>query len=211
MRRGPAARAGGEPADRGRRDRRSCHQHRAVADARPHHRACDGLAALIAGKALDRSARAMAGMVSARVVRTPFVDDRRAWPHEHARCDLAATASARARIGLKGPRAADLLEQLGLAIPARPNSWAPLREQDRERFMECRRPPRIHRVLHRRARRGAGHRRRSRQLARGGPGAYPVLREDRALVLGGDRARRCAGADVQRDFAALDLAQRPSS
>jgi len=36
------------------------------------------------------------------------------------------------RVGVKGPRAAEALEQLGLAVPARPNCWAPLRAQDRD-------------------------------------------------------------------------------
>ena len=35
--------------------------------------------------------------------------------------------AVRRRFGVKGPRAAELLAQLGLNVPVRPNTWAPLR------------------------------------------------------------------------------------
>ena len=44
---------------------------------------------------------------------------------------------------------------------------------------------------------------------RGAPGAYPVLREDSGIVLGGALAARCAGAGVQREFRARCRAARP--
>ena len=43
-----------------------------------------------------------------------------------------AEALPERRIGVKGPRAAEALKQLGLAVPARPNTWTPLRAQDRD-------------------------------------------------------------------------------
>lgn len=118
-----------------------------------------------------------------------------------------AAALPEKRIGIKGPRAAELLGELGLAVPARPNSWAPLRTQDRddsvnvvarlgftEFFIEERGEATGVEAL--------------AQLARGA-GAYPVLREDTALVVGGERAPDALAQVCNVDFAALDLAQRP--
>ena len=36
------------------------------------------------------------------------------------------------RVGVKGPRAAEALKQLGLAVPPRHNCWAPMLTQDRD-------------------------------------------------------------------------------
>jgi sarcosine oxidase gamma subunit len=91
------------------------------------------------------------------------------------------------RFGVKGPRAAAALKQLGLSIPARANNWAPLRMSERddswnvigrlgstEFFIEeCAPAPGIAAL---------------EILAGDFAGAYPVLREDFALVLGGPRA-----------------------
>jgi sarcosine oxidase subunit gamma len=118
-----------------------------------------------------------------------------------------AAAVPEKRIGVKGPRAADLLAQLGLAVPARPNSWAPLRAQDRddswnvvgrlgstEFFIEERGDAAAVEAL--------------AQLA-GGAGAYSMLREDTALVLGGGAALDALAQVSNVNYAALDLAQRP--
>ena len=43
-----------------------------------------------------------------------------------------AKALPQRRVGVKGPRAAEALKQLGLAVPTRPNCWAPMRDQDRD-------------------------------------------------------------------------------
>jgi sarcosine oxidase subunit gamma len=99
-----------------------------------------------------------------------------------------AEALPERRMGVKGPLAAATLKQLGLAVPDRPNSWAPLRAQDREDswnvisrlgstefFIEERgEAPAIIAL--------------EQLTARGPAGVYPVLREDCAIVLGGASA-----------------------
>jgi sarcosine oxidase subunit gamma len=118
-----------------------------------------------------------------------------------------AEALPEKRIGIKGPRAAEVLERLGLAVPARPNTWAPMRDQDRddswnvvgrlgftEFFLEERGEATAIEALE--------------QLANGA-GAYPVLREDTAIVLGGESALDALAQVCNVDFSALDLRQRP--
>jgi sarcosine oxidase, subunit gamma len=118
-----------------------------------------------------------------------------------------AEALPEKRIGVKGPRAAEVLRQLGLAVPARPNTWAPMREQDRddswnivgrlgftEFFLEERGEASAIGALE--------------QLA-SGAGAYPVLREDTAIVLGGESAHEVLAQVCNVNFGALDLTQRP--
>jgi sarcosine oxidase subunit gamma len=118
-----------------------------------------------------------------------------------------STALPEKRVGIKGPRAAELLAELGIAVPAVPNTWAPLRMQDRddsssvvarlgftEFFIEERGEATGVEAL--------------TQLAHGA-GAYPVLREDTALVLGGKSAADALAQVCNVDFAALDLSQRP--
>jgi sarcosine oxidase, subunit gamma len=118
-----------------------------------------------------------------------------------------AEALPEKRIGVKGPRAVELLAQLGLAVPAHPNTWAPMREQDRddswnvvgrlgftEFFLEERGDaPAVEAV---------------RQWATGA-GAYPVLREDTAIVLGGESAHDALAQVCNVNFGALDLTLRP--
>ncbi len=111
-------------------------------------------------------------------------------------------AAALRRFGIKGPRAAEALKQLGLTVPARPNSWSPLRASDRddspnvigrlgntEFFLEeSGAAPGIAAL---------------EQLAGDLPGVYPVLREDTALVLGGPRASDVLVQVCNVNFAAL--------
>lgn len=106
------------------------------------------------------------------------------------------------RFGVKGPRAAELLERLGFVVPAAPNSWAPLRAQSRDDTAD---------VV---ARLGAteffieesgdapGIELLVREVSAGLPGVYPVLREDVALVLGGARAGNALAEACNIDFAA---------
>jgi sarcosine oxidase subunit gamma len=118
-----------------------------------------------------------------------------------------AEALPEKRIGVKGPRAADVLRQLGLAVPAQPNTWAPMRQQDRDNswnvvgrlgftefFLEERGDAPAIEALE--------------QLANGA-GAYPVLREDTAIVLGGESAHEALAQVCNVNFGALDLSQRP--
>jgi len=120
-----------------------------------------------------------------------------------------AKALPQRRVGVKGPRAAEALKQLGLAVPTRPNCWAPMRDQDRddswnvvgrlgftEFFVEERGE-------------AAGVVALERLTAENFTGAYPVLREDLGLVLGGDRVTEVLAQVCNVNFNALDIAQRP--
>jgi sarcosine oxidase subunit gamma len=117
-------------------------------------------------------------------------------------------AASQSRFGVKGPRAAEWLGQQGLRVPARPNSWTPLRAQDRDDS---------HNVIARlgnveffleEAGDGPGLESLERQLA-GQHGVYPVLREDFAIVLGGIRAPDVLAQVCNVDLAALELASKP--
>jgi sarcosine oxidase subunit gamma len=120
-----------------------------------------------------------------------------------------ARALPERRVGVKGPRAAEALQQLGLAVPARPNTWLPLRAQDRddswnvvgrlgftEFFIEERGDAVAVAALEAIA---------TRESA----GVYPVLREDLAIVLGGEAAADVLAQVCNVNFAALDLSLRP--
>ena len=104
---------------------------------------------------------------------------------------------------MKGPRAAALLEQLELTVPATPNSWSPLRAGDRDDSWNV-----IGRLGSTEffieeggdASGIAGAREADRE---GAPGAYPVLREDFAVVLGGARAADVLAQVCNVNFAAL--------
>jgi sarcosine oxidase subunit gamma len=111
-------------------------------------------------------------------------------------------AEPQRRFGIKGPGAAELLKQLKLSVPERPNSWSPLRFSDRddswnvigrlgstEFFIEeAGEAPGIAALG---------------QLIAGAAGAYPVLREDCAVVLGGAGASDVLAQVCNVNFAAL--------
>jgi sarcosine oxidase subunit gamma len=106
------------------------------------------------------------------------------------------------RFGIKGKRAEELLGQLGLAVPSQPNTWLPLRPNARddssdvigrlgstEFFIEeSGEAPGIAALA---------------ALVKGAVGAYPVLREDFAVVLGGVRAHDVLAQVCNVHFAAL--------
>jgi sarcosine oxidase subunit gamma len=107
------------------------------------------------------------------------------------------------RFGIKGPRAAALLEQFGIPIPSRPNSWSPLRGAEHgdeenvigrlgvtEFFLEeAGEAPAITAL---------------EKVVRDVPsGAYPVLREDFALRLGGVGANDVLARVCNVNFASL--------
>jgi sarcosine oxidase subunit gamma len=113
------------------------------------------------------------------------------------------------RIGLKGPRAAHLLQQLRFAVPDRPNSWSPLRADESaggrnvvarlgstEFFVE-------------EADTAPGVAALEEALSAGVDGAYPVLREDFAFVLAGASADAALAQVCNVDFAALAFERRP--
>ena len=114
----------------------------------------------------------------------------------------------RRRAGVKGPRAADLLKQLGLTVPARANSWAPLRLQDRddspnviarlgntEFFIEEQGEAPGIAALEAALDAQAG----------AFAGAYPVLHEDSAFVLGGAQAIDALAEVCNVNFAAPEF------
>jgi len=113
------------------------------------------------------------------------------------------------RFGLKGPRAADTLRAAGLAVPDRPNTWAPLRAAESadspdivsrlgasEFFIEERAP-------------ASGIGALEELLGEGRAGAYPILREDFGLVLGGAAADAALAEVCNVNFRALELGARP--
>lgn len=115
--------------------------------------------------------------------------------------------TGRRRFGVKGPRAAEMLKKSGLTVPARPNTWAPLRAEDRddspnvigrlgftEFFIEH--GPDV-----------PGLELEQRLVAEAG--VYPVLREDFGMVLGGLRAAEALAEVCNVDFAALPAARKP--
>ncbi len=119
-----------------------------------------------------------------------------------------AEAIAERRGGVKGARAAEALAGLGVAIPERPNSWAALdgegagaanvicRLGASEFFLEERGDtPRIEAL--------------EALLRSGLTGAWPVLREDFAFVLGGAAADQALAEVCNVNFAALPFEARP--
>ena len=116
-------------------------------------------------------------------------------------------AAPQRRFGVKGAGAADLLRQLGLSVPSRPNCWAPLRAQDREDS-----PNVIARlgnteffIEEQGEAPGIG----ALEAAMPAPAAYPVLRQDSALLLGGVRAPEVLAEVCNVQFAVLPLTPRP--
>ena len=103
------------------------------------------------------------------------------------------------RLGLKGPLAAAWLQERGLAIPDRANSWispAPdgqdivMRLGTAEFFLEQAEHSEQLRLL-------------ATELSKPVPGVYPVLREDRALVLHGAAADEVLAQVCNVNFSAL--------
>jgi sarcosine oxidase subunit gamma len=118
-------------------------------------------------------------------------------------------AALQRRCGVKGAHAAEALRKLGLAVPARPNTWAPLRAIDREDSWNV-----IGRLGHteffiEEGGAAPGISALAALTASEQPGVYPVLREDTALVLGGFRANEVLAQVCNVNFAALSRAARP--
>ena len=115
---------------------------------------------------------------------------------------LESAARSR-RGGVKGPRAAELLAELGIHVPKAPNTWAPLKPADRddsgnviarlgstEFFIEEDADGTTLAAL-------------DARCAGAVPGAYSVLREDVALQLGGAAAPAALAEVCNIDFAAV--------
>jgi sarcosine oxidase subunit gamma len=110
-------------------------------------------------------------------------------------------ASPRRRTGFKGPGAVAWLERLAIPIPAQPNQWAPLPEAGlvarlgRTEFL---------------IEDGQGGANCARlDAAPLAAGVYPVLRQDAALVLVGERVGELLLQTCSIEFSALDAAARP--
>jgi sarcosine oxidase subunit gamma len=114
----------------------------------------------------------------------------------------------RDRLGLKGPRAADWLVTQGIDLPATPNTWTHSEEAiagdallvarlgTAEFFLED-------------GMAGTALERISPALGKNPPGVYPVLREDWAFRLGGERVHDVLAQVCNVNFAALSLDSRP--
>jgi len=103
-----------------------------------------------------------------------------------------------ARIGLKGPNASAWLQERGIAMPERANSWCLTSEDDQN---ICVRLGATEFLLEQTD--GNTLRRFTAQLATFIPGVYLVLREDRAFVLGGEDADEVLAQMCNVNFAAL--------
>lgn len=92
--------------------------------------------------------------------------------------------SQRTRLGLKGPLAAAWLQQRGLAVPDRANSWIAITPDEEDIVVRLGTTE----FLLEQADSGETLQTLARELASPIRGVYPVLREDRAFVLGGTSA-----------------------
>ena len=108
----------------------------------------------------------------------------------------------RERLGLKGPRAPEWLAAQGIVLPAAPNTWAHsdtllvARLGQLEFFLEG-------------SVAGAALKRIASSLNQRPAGAYPVLREDWAFQLGGDRVHDVLAQVCNVNFASLPIHSHP--
>jgi len=107
------------------------------------------------------------------------------------------------RFGVKGPRAAELLGQLELAVPARPNTWSPLRDSDRDDSWNVIGRLGSTEFFIEEGGDGSGIAALEKLTSDGVAGAFPVLREDFGVVLGGKRAADVLAQVCNVNFAAL--------
>jgi sarcosine oxidase subunit gamma len=119
----------------------------------------------------------------------------------------------RVRLGLKGPRAADLLLSHGIVVPTAPNTWTHSEDSFGADGLLAARLGAAEFFLEEGAS-GATLKQISASLddrAPGGhpPGVYPVLREDWAFQIGGERVHDVLAQVCNVNFAALPLASHP--
>ncbi len=126
----------------------------------------------------------------------------------------------RDRLGLKGPRAAEWLAARGVILPTIPNTWTQAEAvRAAETIPAAEAVPAAEALLAARlgsseffledAAAGTTLRRMSLSLDAQTPGVYPVLREDWALRLGGDRVHDVLAQVCNVNFAALSLDSNP--
>ena len=114
-----------------------------------------------------------------------------------------AKAIPQRRFGIKGPRAADMLRELKLAVPERPNCWSPLRVSDREGSWNVVARLGNTEFFVEEGGDGPGVEALEARSASGTAGVYPVLREDFAFVLGGASAPDVLAQVCNVNFAPL--------
>ena len=107
------------------------------------------------------------------------------------------------RFGVKGPQAADLLRQHGLTVPAQPNHWAPMRDSERDDSWNVIGRLGSTEFFLEESGDASGIAALEKITVEGAPGAYPVLREDFAVVLGGPRAPDVLAQVCNVNFAAI--------
>jgi sarcosine oxidase, subunit gamma len=114
----------------------------------------------------------------------------------------------RDRLGLKGPRAADWLVTQGIDLPATPNTWTHSEEAIAADALLVARLGTAEFFLEDGAA-GTTLGRISPALGENPPGVYPVLREDWAFHLGGERVHDVLAQVCNVNFAALSLDSHP--
>jgi sarcosine oxidase, subunit gamma len=114
----------------------------------------------------------------------------------------------RARLGLKGPRAAQWLAANGIDSPATPNTWTNPAPADAAEALLVARLGSAEFFLEEAAS-GTTLKRIAPSLEEHPPGVYPVLREDWGFVLGGEGVHDVLAQVCNVNFAALSLDSRP--
>lgn len=132
------------------------------------------------------------------------------YPHAMSSELWLADVSHLARIGLKGPAAAAWLEQYGLAVPQRPNTWLPLDTNSTPEGWSL--VARLGNAEFLLEQDGSTDliRRMTDALARDQIGGYPVLREDSEFVIGGGQAAAALTEVCSINFARIVGKQRPA-
>lgn len=114
----------------------------------------------------------------------------------------------RKRLGLKGPRAAQWLADNGITAPPLPNTWAHSAGAAAAEALLVARLGATEFFLENISA-GTTLERISPFLDGHPPGVYPVMREDSAFILGGERVHEVLAQVCNVNFAALSLDSRP--
>jgi sarcosine oxidase subunit gamma len=108
------------------------------------------------------------------------------------------------RIGLKGPNAIAWLEQRGIAVPERANSWRALSDDDQDVVVRLGSTD----FLIEASSAAARLQQLATELVAPISGVYPVLREDRAFVLAGEAVHDVLAEVCNVNFSALRVEER---
>jgi sarcosine oxidase subunit gamma len=114
----------------------------------------------------------------------------------------------RDRLGLKGPRAAEWLVVQRIVLPMAPNTWTHSEQTEGADALLVARLGTAEFFLED-GTAGSSLKRLSTALQEPPPGVYPVLREDFAFHLGGERVHEVLAQVCNVNFAALALDSRP--